>query len=102
MIIHTVMFKIKADSVGKAKRENAQKVKDRLASMKEKISEISRLDVGMNCIESDYAWDVVMRAEFEDEDALKRYQNHPEHIKLAEEIKSLRENFVSVDYFAAD
>ena len=98
MIKHIVMFKLKDFAEGASKSKNAKKVKDYLKSLKGKIPEIKSMEVGINCVESDSAYDVVLNSEFENKESVEEYQRHPEHLRVAELIKKIRDNIAVVDY----
>ncbi|MEO7017562.1 MAG: Dabb family protein, partial [Leifsonia sp.] len=62
------------------------------------IPEILALEVGVNGVNSEANYDVVMISDFEDEDAIKRYLVHPEHEKVASYIKSVVDVRSAVDF----
>lgn len=98
MLKHIVMWKLKDFAEGKTKAENAKMMKVMLEGLKEKIAEIKHIEVGMNVIPSEAAFDVVLYSKFEDEEALVIYQKHPEHVKVAEFVGKIKEERVVVDY----
>lgn len=99
MIKHIVMWKFKDFAEGCSKEENAQKIKAMLESLKGRIEQIVYLEVGINSNSSDMAYDAVLISEFEDEQKLKEYKSHPEHVKVSDFVAKVRENRVVVDYF---
>lgn len=98
MVKHIVMWKLKDFAEGSSRIENAKRIKELLENLKDKVAEIKSIEVGININNSDSAYDVVLYSEFEDEAALEAYQNHPEHIKVADFIGKAREHRVVVDY----
>lgn len=98
MFKHIVMWKIKDEVAGKNKAENISIMKDRLEGLKEIIPEILEIEVGVNVIESDAAFDVTLYSVFESESALLTYQKHPEHVKVAEFVGTIVEQRCVVDY----
>jgi hypothetical protein len=98
MLKHIVMWKLKDRAEGRTKAENAKMMKLMLEGLKEKIQEIEHIEVGMNVIPSEAAFDVVLYSEFRDEKALVTYQKHPEHVKVAEIVGKIKEDRVVVDY----
>ncbi len=98
MLKHIVMWKLKDIAEGKTKPENAKMMKVMLEGLKEKIAEIEHIEVGMNIIPSEAAFDVVLYSEFKDEKALGTYQKHPEHVKVAEFVGKIKEERFVVDY----
>lgn len=98
MIKHIVMWKLKDFAEGKSKLESAQMIKRDLENLKNKIEEIKFIEVGININDSDQAYDVVLYSEFDSMEALNTYQNHPEHIKVAEFVGKVREARIVADY----
>ncbi len=98
MLKHIVMWKLKENAEGNSKNENALVMKEKLESLKGIIPEIGMIEVGINAIPSDAAYDVSLYCEFRDEEAFKTYQVHPEHLKVAEFVGKINEHRVVVDY----
>jgi len=86
MVKHIVMWKLHDFADGADKSENVRRLKKRLEGLHQHISEIKFLEVGINFNSSEAAFDVVLYSEFESRDALKAYQQHPEHQKLISEL----------------
>lgn len=100
MIRHIVMWKLKDGAMGCTKTENALSMKNQLERLAGVIPELKYLQVGMNVAQGQGAYDIVLVSEFEDLEKLNVYQNHPEHLKIAEFIGKVREDRVVVDYEA--
>ncbi|MDV3428565.1 MAG: Dabb family protein [Bacillota bacterium] len=98
MIKHIVMWKLKETSEGCTKEENAKKIKSLLENLKDKISEIKYLEVGINVNSSESAFDAVLISEFETLEDLNSYQVNPEHKKVSAFVKSVRLDRKVVDY----
>ena len=98
MLKHIVMWKLKENAEGNTKDENAKLMKEKLEALKAVIPEIGFIEVGFNAVPSPAAYDVSLYCEFKDEDALKTYQIHPEHVKVAEFVGKINDNRVVVDY----
>lgn len=98
MIKHVVMWKLKDFAEGCGKKENALKIKTMLEGLRDKIKEISYLEVGVNLNDSPMAFDAVLISEFEDEHKLEIYKEHPEHVKVADFVARVREGRAVVDY----
>jgi len=92
------MWKLKEFAEGKSKLENAQIIKSDLEALKDKIEQIKYIEVGININESEQAYDVVLYSEFNSMEDLNTYQNHPEHVKVAEFVGKVREARVVTDY----
>lgn len=100
MIKHIVMWKLKDFAEGCDRKQNAEKIKAMLEALKGKIEQISYMEVGINLKDSDMAYDAVLVSEFESEQKLEEYKNHPEHVKVSEFVAKVRENRAVVDYLA--
>jgi hypothetical protein len=96
MIQHMVMFKLKADVSEAAFAELEQ----RLADLPRQIAEIQSLDFGLDVVRSERSYDFGLLAGFKDLEALKRYQEHPEHQEVLKSLKAFAEQIVAVDFVA--
>ncbi|MDR4505247.1 MAG: Dabb family protein [Candidatus Scalindua sp.] len=79
MIKHIVMWKLHKYAEGNNQEENAKIAKERLESLNGKVPGLCRLEVGCDYSKSDSSADLVLYSEFESPEALRCYQNHPEH-----------------------
>jgi len=98
MLKHIVLFKLRAAAEGASKEENARKIKRDLEALKSVIPQIRHIEVGINCIPGDGAYDIAIYSEFANESDLSVYAKHPEHVKVAEFVGKVRESRVVVDY----
>ncbi len=98
MIKHIVMWRLKDEAAGATKEENALKLKDSLESLTDKIPSLIAAEVGINFNPSPAAFDVVLYSEFEDQEGLNAYQNHPEHVKIVDFVGEIRTDRAVVDY----
>jgi hypothetical protein len=73
MLKHIVMWKLKDRAEGRTKAENAKMMKLMLEGLKEKIQEIEHIEVGMNVIPSEAAFDVVLYSEIKEERVVVDY-----------------------------
>ncbi len=96
MIQHMVMFKLRADVSEAAFAELEQQ----LADLPRQIAEIESLDFGLDVVRSERSYDFGLLAGFRDLEALKRYQEHPEHQKVLEILKTFAEQIIAVDFVA--
>ena len=85
MVKHIVMWKIKGTN-GLTKEETAQEIKRSLEDLNGKIEGLLRLEVGIDFLQSEASYDVVLYSELVDKAALEYYQTHPLHVKVATEI----------------
>lgn len=98
MLKHIVMWKLKDNAEGKSKVKNSLLMKEMLETLKSTIPEIEIIEVGINVNPTAVAYDVVLYSEFRDAEAFKIYQDHPEHLKVAEFVSKINEDRVVVDY----
>ncbi|NTW58261.1 MAG: Dabb family protein [Nitrospirae bacterium] len=98
MLKHIVLFKLRENAESASKEANAKKIKRDLESLKGVIPQIRHMEVGINCIPGDAAYDVAIYSEFANEADLSIYAKHPEHVKVAEFVGKVRESRVVVDY----
>lgn len=96
MIQHMVMFKLRTDVSEAAFAELEQQ----LADLPRQIAEIESLDFGLDVVRSERSYDFGLLAGFRDLEALKRYQEHPEHQKVLEILKTFAEQIIAVDFVA--
>lgn len=99
MIRHIVLFNFLDEAQGKTARENAQIAKEGLLSLKDKISVLKNIEVGVNsqdAVENNYTLSLL--CDFDSLDDLNIYQNHEEHLKVASFIGKVKSNRACVDY----
>jgi hypothetical protein len=93
MLTHVVFFKLN-DRIP----ENAQKLREALLSMTDKIPQIRHMEVGVNIVPSERAFDVVLFQRFDSLHDLQEYQAHPNHQDVLKYILAVTASRVSVDY----
>lgn len=94
MIKHIVCYKLKDPSI-----EGKQKVKDNFMKMKEEIDLFIDLQVGLDFLQSERSYDVVLEITFKDLETMNEYQKHPYHVNVVKPLmKEARIASVSVDY----
>lgn len=94
MVVHIVMFKFKNEN----KALNLAKVQAKLEKLEELIDELKSIEVGINFTESDRAMDLSLYSTFENQEDLKTYAQHPEHLKVLELIREVTVESKVVDY----
>ncbi|HSQ77913.1 MAG TPA: Dabb family protein, partial [Nitrospirota bacterium] len=92
---------LKASAEGANREQNAKILKTELEALKKKIPLIRHIEVGINMLPSEAAYDVALYAEFANEKDLDSYQKHPEHLKIADFVAKVRETRAVVDYKTA-
>lgn len=98
MIRHVVMWKIEEMAEGRGRMENVALIKTRLGSLPALVPEIIRMEVGVDIVMEGASWDICLIADFQDLDALRRYQAHPEHVKVADLVNRTMEKRAVVDF----
>jgi hypothetical protein len=97
MVKHIVMWRI-AGSSPEEKMRAIKVLKSAFESLNGKIPGMRMLEIGIDTSRVDYAFDVVLYSEFESDDALKGYAEHPEHLRVKEQIGNVRIARHQVDY----
>ena len=98
MIKHIVMFKFKKFAESNNKLGNTQMLKQYLEALPAKINEIKFFQVGVNFSDASVAYDLVLVSEFFSKESLYSYQQHPEHVKVADFVGKVCESRIVVDY----
>ncbi len=94
MVVHIVMFEFKEQD----KESNIQKTKQMLEALVDKIEPLKKMEVGVNFVPSERAFDLSLYSTFEDEKGLDTYRVHPEHLKVVNFIKEVTNTSKVVDY----
>lgn len=89
MIKHVVMWKVRGTSA-EERREQAEKIRAALESLRGNIPGMSSLEVGIGAGGDEQLSDVVLISTHDDWAALKAYQVHPAHVEAAREIAAVR------------
>lgn len=97
MIRHIVMWRVKGDSP-EERAEAARQVKAAFESLRGRVPGLRRLEVGLDTSGVDYACDAVLFTEFESHGALVAYAEHPEHLRVRDELAGVRTTRHQVDY----
>lgn len=98
MIRHIVMWKFKEEAEGADRATNLRKAKALLDALPKRIGEIRDWEVGIDCGYTSASFDLVLVATFADQEGLLAYQQHPEHVKVVEFLRSVHEMKTVVDY----
>jgi hypothetical protein len=94
MLKHVVFMKFKAgvDAL------QIDEMSRNLGSLPGKIEEINGFEFGPDILKSERSYDFALVANFNDLDSLKRYQLHPDHIPVIQQVRSLCESILVVDF----
>jgi hypothetical protein len=93
MVKHIVMFKLTEKT-----SQNMQLATDSLRSLENKIETLKSIEIGTDFLESDRSYDIVLTAHFENQEGLKTYSSHENHLPVVKLMRSLCSSSVVVDY----
>ena len=94
MLHHIVLMKFKPE----IQDSEIVQLEKMLNELPNKIVEIHGYEFGQDVVHSDRSYDFALVSLFANLDALKRYQQHPEHVQVLNRIKRLCENVIAVDF----
>ncbi|MBP9478503.1 MAG: Dabb family protein [Sebaldella sp.] len=93
MIGHIVFFKFKNYP------EGLKEVKENLLSLKDKIKEIKKLEIGEDFSREERSYDLALYSTFESKEELDSYAVNPEHLKIINDyVKVYCDHTKVVDY----
>ena len=98
MISHIVMWQLKDEAKGALKNDNARLIKQKLETLSADLDESEYLEVGINETDDPQACDVVLIAEFNSDNEMKEYAQHPKHLEVVDFIKAVTSSRHVVDY----
>ena len=93
MVKHIVMFKLTEKT-----SENMKLATDSLRSLENNIETLKSIEIGTDFLESDRSYDIVLTAHFENQEGLKTYSSHENHLPVVKIMRSLCSSSVVVDY----
>ena len=93
MVKHIVMFKLTEKT-----SQNMELATDSLRSLENKIETLKSIEIGADFLESDRSYDIVLTAHFENQEGLKTYSSHENHLPVVKIMRSLCSSSVVVDY----
>ena len=94
MVVHIVMFIFKKEN----KATNLQKAKQMLEALVHKIPSLNSMEVGIDFVQSERSFDLVLTSTFDDREGLSIYAAHPEHLEVVSFIKEVTDGAKVVDY----
>lgn len=99
MIKHIVMWNVRGITP-QEKSQGIKQLKESFESLKGVVPGLLHLEIGVDSSRIDYACDVVLYTEFESQQALDAYAQHPEHLRIKRELGDIRVARHQVDYAA--
>jgi len=97
MIKHIVMWNVRGASP-QERAQGIERLKSCFETLRGVIPGLLHLEIGVDSSRVDYACDVVLYSEFESQEALQAYAEHPEHLRVKRELGDLRVARHQVDY----
>ncbi|HDM75125.1 MAG TPA: Dabb family protein [Deltaproteobacteria bacterium] len=94
MLKHIVLLKFKPETSGEEKEDLERKLK----ALPSKIPEIKGYEMGFDIIQSQRSYDFGLIATFENLDALKTYQQHPDHVVVLNKVLEICDGIIAVDF----
>lgn len=98
MVKHVILWQLKEDLSAQEKAEVKAGIKEGLEGLAGKIPGLLEIHVQTEGLETSNA-DVMLDSSFENEESLKGYATHPEHVKVADgKVRPYTANRVCMDY----
>lgn len=82
MVKHVIIWKLKEEIQGEDKTKVLAEMKEHLEALVGKVPGLLRLEIITKPLASSNG-DVMLDSELENEEALKGYQSHPDHVAVA-------------------
>ncbi len=99
MLRHIVMFKAKPLLSNLEKEEAILRLKGAVDALETEVPQVRYLQTGVNFNTYPQAFDLVLVSDFETEEDLEIYRNHPQHQKVLDIIGEVIEKVHVVDYW---
>ena len=93
MIKHIVMFKLSEKTT-----KNMEYAIKSLKSLEGNIETLKAIEIGSDFLESERSYDIVLTAQFDNQEDLKIYAQHENHLPVVKIMRSLCTSSVVVDY----
>ena len=97
MVKHVIIWNFKEELTADERKVAAAKIKEGIEGLLGKIDGLTEIKVYTNALESS-SGDLILDSTFVDEDALKGYQVHPEHVAVATYVRSQVGSRACFDY----
>lgn len=94
MLKHVVFMKFKPGTPAEAIRD----LERSLGALPAVIPEIKQYEFGPDVLRSERSYDFALVSAFEDLDALKRYQVHPDHVVVLNKVRAMCDSILAVDF----
>ncbi|NTW36611.1 MAG: Dabb family protein [Syntrophobacteraceae bacterium] len=94
MLKHVVFMKFKEETTD----AQISDLEQSLGALPASISEIKLYELGRDIIHSERSYDFCLVSAFENLDALKRYQVHPDHVVVLNKVREMCSSILAVDF----
>jgi hypothetical protein len=94
MLKHVVFMKFK-EGITEAEISSLEKG---LGALPAKIPEIKGFQFGRDVVHSERSHDFALVSDFENMEAMKRYQVHPDHVPVVGMVRSMSASILAVDF----
>lgn len=101
MIRHVVMWNVRG-STREEKLANIAQLEASFLGLRGRIPGLLHLEIGVDRSGVDYACDVVLVSDFSSQEALDAYATHPEHLRMKQELGTMRTHRHQVDYTVSE
>jgi hypothetical protein len=98
MIKHIVFWKLNENAYGNDKQTNARILEEKLLAMRGKVDGLLKVEVGFDFSNEKDSCNVVLYSEFENKEALHKYQIHPDHEAIKKWLGEVRYERRVVDF----
>jgi len=98
MLNHVVLMKFKPETTD----GEIEELEAALDDLPNHIVEIHSYEFGRDVIRSERSYDFALIALLANEEALGRYQRHPEHQKVVQRIQNMCASIYAVDFYGVD
>jgi len=97
MVYHIVMWNFLDSMTEEEKKSAGSRIKEELMAVKEQVNGAISIEVILSPISSSNM-EMALMSSFENEKALKQYQEHPAHLKAADYIRKVTCSRACMDY----
>jgi hypothetical protein len=98
MINHVVLFKLKNYESQSRKQDVIGSIEEALLGLKDKITELKHIEVGVNYELDAKSYDICLISHFENTEQLDAYRVHPKHLEVTELIGQHAVERAAVDF----
>jgi hypothetical protein len=94
MLKHIVFMKLNPEVTG----ADIAALKKELGGLPAVIPEIKAFEFGQDILRTERSWDFALVSAFDDLEAMKRYQVHPDHQVVLKKVRAMCESIAVVDF----